>query len=227
MDEFLTWKETQESSNFVYYSKPNATTKSKDGTYSLSYYRCQKNGSSIPRKARKTTRRNRKGVVKTNSFCPSRLICKTDQNGEVSVTYIHTHSHNIQFKDTEHHPIPRSILNFIKQKLLLGSSEDYIHKALREGRDDRNNRGNTDGLQKKHIISKRQIKEVARKLKINRRLHSDDANSVGMIINNLIKEEHNPVLVYKAQGKDNFTALPPHPNEYKIKKGGFYSRYSN
>ena len=226
MKEFLTWKEAEESKNFLYYSKSTSTKKCKNDSYS--YYLCQKNGCSRPHRSkdnrsRKTTRRNVKGVIKTDSFCPSRIICRANKNGTISITYTETHNHTPQFKDTEHHPIPESILENIKQKLLLGASVDHIHKDLREGRDSRTNRGKCDNIKKKHALSKRQIRNIARKLKVNKRLHANDAMSVDYITRNLCKEDDsfNPVLIYKAQGQLDFKVSPPDPSRYKVHKDDF------
>ena len=148
LDNFLSWKEEEESQNHIYYSKQTSTKGTK------MYYICQKDGHSMPHRSkgneqRKTVRRNKKGVVKTGMFCPSRMICKVDQKGAINVNYIQTHSHPIEFKDTLHHPIPKTILEQVKSKLLLGASVDHIHKDLREGRDSRDNREEPFNIKKK------------------------------------------------------------------------------
>ena len=225
MEKFLAWKEEEESKKFVYYSKQTSTKKYKSTTYS--YYLCQKNGCSLPhskgKKPRKSSRRNTKGVIKTDRYCPSRMICKSDENDTISVTYIQSHNHIPEFKDTVHHPIPNSIFQYIKQKLLLGASVDHIHKDLREGRDSRLNRGKCDNIQRKHAITKRQIRGIARKLKVNKRLHPDDATSVDYITTHLCNEDKdfNPVLLYKPQGEENFKVPPPDPSKYKVHKDDF------
>ena len=46
VEDFLTWKEAEESKNFTYYSKQTSTKKGKNASYM--YYSCQKKCSSIP-----------------------------------------------------------------------------------------------------------------------------------------------------------------------------------
>ena len=157
------------------------------------------------KKKRKTPRCNKKGLIKTDMFCPARLMCKVDnQTGSVSVKFIQTHSHTPEFKDTEHHPIPKSILEDIKQKFILGATVDHVFNECREGKSTRENREESDSMQRKHVISKRQLREISRKLKVNRRMHEDDATSIDYIVKKLQKEKFNPVLLYKPQGKMNF-----------------------
>ena len=233
MKEFLTWKETQEAETFTYYSKQSSVKESKSDSFYIYYY-CQKSGNSIPHRtkgnrSRKTTRRNKKGVIKTDTFCPSRLLCKIDQAGAITVTYIHTHYHKPLFQDTEHHPIPASVLELIKQKLSLGIPVDDVYKSLREGKAARENRDDSNNiLQRKHLITKRQIKEIARKMKVNRRFHENDAMSVELIINNLQREAlnpkilFNPVLLYKPQNQNDFEIGPCSQNsKYKLDKEDF------
>ena len=79
--------------------------------------------------------------------------------------------------------------------------------------DTRNNRNEEDDkLFKKHSVSKRQISEIARKLKINKRLHPDDATTLYCIVQKLIKENYSPVLLYKPQGDDEING----PTKMKV-----------
>eukprot|EP00794_Sanderia_malayensis_P002626 gene2626-3039_t len=161
MKEFFTWKEAEEAKNFTYYSKQTSLKKGKSASYF--YYHCKRDGHSNPHRRkgdeqRKTARKHKKGVVKTDMLCPSRMICKVDLTGVINVTYIQSHNHLIQFKDTKHHPMPNSVLENVKSKLVLGASIDNIHKDLRAGKDSSENRRETDdNLQWKHAVSKRQL----------------------------------------------------------------------
>ena len=120
---------------FTYNSKRTSTKEGKSASYM--YYHCQKSGKSIQHRAkdnriRKTARRNKKGLIKTDMFCPSRLLCKIDQSGAITVTYFQTHFHIPVLEDTEHHPIPASLLQIIKQKLSVGIPVFDIYRSLRE-----------------------------------------------------------------------------------------------
>ena len=155
MKEFKDWKEAEEVDNYVYSSNQTSTKVSKVATYT--YYNCQRDGHDNPHRSkleegRKSSRRNDKGVVKTNMLCPSRMICRSGASGEIDMTYISTHNHPVQFKDTEHHPIPSSVMNAVKSKLLFGASVDNIHKDLREGADVRENRDCNQKIEKSMLL---------------------------------------------------------------------------
>lgn len=194
------------------------------------YYQCHLNGSSKPHirkgvQARKTARINKKGRLMTDKFCPARMICKKDEHGVVSVSYIYTHNHELLFKYTEHQPIPNSVLRYIKSQFYLGASVEFIHRELRQDIGSRINRrkvGKTITIEKKHSITKRQLREIRRKLDINQQKDSDDATSLSYIVNKLLGEPYNPVLLYKPQGEDEFRVGPKNPTKYKIKNDDFF-----
>ena len=218
MKEFFTWKEAEETKNYIYYSKHTSTKKGKSASYL--YYHCQKDGHSKPHRCkgeeqRKTAKRNKKVFIKKDMLCPSRIICKIDLSGAINVTYIQSHNHPIQFKDTEHQPMSKSVLANVRSKLIMGASVDNIHKDLRGGKDSRDNRADANNLQCTHAVSKRQLREIARKLKVNRRMHPDDAASLYYIVKKLQDEKFDPVLLYKPQGED-FVVKPPNMSSDEI-----------
>ena len=57
-------------------------------------------------------------------------------------------------------------------------------------------------LKKKHAVTKRNLREIAWKLKVNRRMHPDDATSLFHIVQKLSNEKYDPILLYKPQGED-------------------------
>ena len=71
----------------------------------------------------------------------------------------------------------------------------------REGPGSRDQRNEEFVIKKSHFIKKRQITEMARKLKVSRRLHPDDATSVYLIVKKLQQEKYNGVLLYKPQNE--------------------------
>jgi hypothetical protein len=122
--EFLDWKEKEEMANSVYFSKQRGDKEGKSTKHS--YYICQQDGSeqlhrTHDQPARKTDRKNTKGQIKTGTTCPARMSVHTNSgSGMIDVTYVRTHSHEPSFKDTEHHPIPKSIRTEIESKIVLG-----------------------------------------------------------------------------------------------------------
>ena len=157
-----------------------------------------------------------------DKFCPARMICKEDKQGTVTVSYCQTHNHETDFSETKYHPIPKSILELIKQMLLLGASVQYIYRLLREGRATRRNRGKSDNIQKKHAISKRQIRGVAHKLKIDKHMHTNDAKSLRLLVESLENDDYpNPILLYKPEGATDFLIGPSDMGNFKIDKEDF------
>ena len=157
-----------------------------------------------------------------DKFCPARMICKEDNEGIVTVSYCQTHNHNTDFIETKYHPIPKSTLELIKQMLLLGASVEYIYRLLREGKATRNNRGKTDDIQKKHAISKRQIRGIAHKLKLNKHMHTNDAMSLSLLVQSYQDDsDYNPILLYKPEGATDFVIGPEDIGNYKIDKEDF------
>ena len=225
LEEFKAWKEKVEEHSMSYYSKRGSTKNTKTSSYL--YYHCQRDGHSRPHERkgnekRKTARRNRKGVIKRDEFCPARMTCKVNRSGAVNVTYVHTNTHALHFKDTEHQPIPKTVLQSIKEKLLLGASVHYVLRDLREGKDTLNNRKlKANDLRRKHAISKRVLRDIQRRLENNKgRVHSNDATSLAFTIAMLSNSPSdspmfNPILLYKPQGHD-FEIPPPNLGDYKI-----------
>ncbi|CAL4140805.1 unnamed protein product, partial [Meganyctiphanes norvegica] len=214
--EFLTWKEEEESNIFAYYSKVSSTKKSNRG-YCM-YYQCQKNGSSRPHRRkgvipRKSERRNKKGTIKRDMFCPSKLICKVNKTGEFSVTYIQTHSHILQFKDTVHHPIPSKIIQRIKQKLHLGDSVNHIHKDLHELKDSQENQEESDNNQLKRSVSKRQIKRIECEMKMDQCEYTNDDGFIKPNVQELQRENLDPMSLYKVLEEEDFIVEPQDNND--------------
>ena len=135
--QFLKWKEEEESSNYVYFSRQYGTSEGKETRYA--YYMCQHDGNAAAHNKkcepdRKTSRKNKKGVVKTGTVCPARMCVKTSLlTGMVTVNYIKSHSHEIPFKNTEHHPVPKNVKEDIKAKLSMQVPVNEVYRDLRDG----------------------------------------------------------------------------------------------
>ncbi|XP_014679533.1 PREDICTED: uncharacterized protein LOC106819405 [Priapulus caudatus] len=206
--EFLEWKEKEEITNFVYFSKQKGVSVGKNTEYS--YYICQLDGSEKPHRAkdepsRKNDRRNKKGQVKDSTTCPARmLVHKSLETGEVDVNYIHTHSHVPSFHDTQHHPIPKSVQEQIKGKLALNIPVTQIIRDLRDGLGERNNRDDivVGQLRAYQFISKRVMREMHRKMNVKARLHPHDNMFVYLRVSMLEQENFNPIVLYKPLGSE-------------------------
>ena len=56
----------------------------------------------------------------------------------------------------------------------MGVSVEHIYTYLREGKGSRDSRDDCNNIQRKHFITKRQIREIARELKVNKHFHEID-----------------------------------------------------
>ena len=200
MSEFLDWKESEQTSKYVYLSKVTGKT---IGSNIYSYYVCQHDGHRRRAFKPKISRKNRKGSAKFGKTCPARLLVKENhESGSVSVRYISMHSHEYTFANTRFHPLSRETKSYIKKKLSIGIPTRQIRDSLCESAGIRENRGDNLTLRKENFIPLRTIREMERKLKLSSRLHSDDAKSVMLTVDKLQREEYDPVLIYKPVGGD-------------------------
>ena len=135
---------------------------------------------------------------------------------------IKTHNHEISEKDVVHHPIPKSEQEEIKSKLALGIPSEKIFEDLREGFDSRDQRDETFHV-KKHLLSKRHIKNIERSLRINCHLHSDDATSTYHIVQQLRKEKYDSILFYKPQNQ-KIVVNPSHTPDDDLFLFGFMTQ---
>jgi hypothetical protein len=120
----------------------------------------------------------------------------------VRVEYFPCHSHPLDPKDFQHQPLSRATYDLIDQQLAWGVSPSKIRKLLQDGAFSRDNRDQETEERKNNYISSKLIRERRRKRRNAKRHHKDDATSVRMLYENLKKEKHNPVILYKPLGSE-------------------------
>ena len=206
MKEFLVWKEQEELRNFVFFSQQSGDHKS--ATASQRYYYCQHDGSALPHRSksepgRTTKRKNKKGQVKTGSFCPAKMTLKiSEPSGKVQLEYTKSHNHPINITNTVFQPVPKSLQTQIAAKVAVGKPVNEIHREVRGDMGDRENRESVSGnVTRAHLLKKRVISDIKRRLEKGKRLHPDDSTSVLMLVEKLKSEKFNPIVVYKPQGE--------------------------
>ena len=220
MQEFFSWKEKEESENFLYFSKQRGTSSSEIA--SNMYYVCQHDGHSKAHRRnkepeRKTNKRYHHGRIKRGTFCPARMNVKLhERDSTVSVTYIRAHSHPNGIENTAHQPTPTSVLNSIKTKLSLGVPVNNIYRELREGIGNRNScETSSEVISKRHLLKKSNVSDIHRHMNYGRRLHPDDSTSTYLLVKKLQEEDFNAVLLYKPQG-DKVVIGPKIYNELDV-----------
>ena len=203
--EFMEWKEKEELRNFVYYSKQRGDGQS-EAKY-CKYFLCQHDGNAASHRKkeelpRKTSKKYRRGQVKTGSFCPSRMTCHIDKiTNEVQVEYISSHSHPVSLANTVFQPIPPTTKQEIKAKLSIGVPVNEVFKDLRDDMGNRESRDSNETVTRAHLISKANIADIKRHMRYARRLHPDDSISTDLIVQKLQQEKYNCIIAYKPQGQ--------------------------
>ena len=195
MDDFYQWKEREESTNFVYFSVQGGASTSQ---YAKNhYFVCQHNGPDRPHRkktepARLTNRTNKKGSIKTGLTCPARMLVKQNfADDSVDVTYIRTHSHDISFNNTEHHPMPKSIRDELEGKIALGIPLNQIMRELRDGTGVRENHETAavSQLRVRQFVKKRAIAEMYRRMNKSSGQQSGESPSFHNRLSTFVKKK--------------------------------------
>ena len=195
----------EELRNFVYYLKQRGDGESEMIIHK--YFVCQHDGHAKAHRkeaepARKTSRKFRRGQVKSNRFCPSRMTCHINKaTNAVCVEYISAHSHPVNSANTVYQPIPSTTRQEIKAKLSIGVPVNEVYEELREGMGKRESRGENLSITRAHLISKANVSDIKRHMKYSRRLHPEDSTSTHLIVKKLQLESYNSIIVYKPQGQ--------------------------
>ncbi|XP_054276739.1 uncharacterized protein LOC128995746 [Macrosteles quadrilineatus] len=148
---------------------------------------------------RKTSRRNSKGRVKIGHFCIAQMkVCRNNLTDLVSVIYHPTHSHVCSPQDYLHHPLPQDLSSFINCQLGEEVSPSKIFNKVKNINIDKSRDVQT---QKVNILTKKRIRERARRQRMAQRLHEDDAKSVYLMASEMVSKE-NSVVIYKPYGAD-------------------------
>ena len=213
MQEFFSWKEKEESENFLYFSKQRGTSSSEIA--SNMYYVCQHDGHSKAHRRkeepeRKTNKRYHHGRIKRGTFCPARMKVKLHENDStVSVTYIRAHNHPVGIENIAHQPTSTSVLNSIKTKLSLGVPVNNIYRET-----------SSEVISKRHLLKKSNVSDIHRHMNYGRRLHPNDSTSTYLLVKKLQEEDFNAVLLYIPQG-DKVVIGPKIYNEQDVGKNLF------
>ena len=99
------------------------------------YFVCQHDGHGrAHRKAaertRKTSREFRRGQLKSNRFCRSRITCHINKaTNTVRVKYILADSHPVNLANPVYQPIPSTTCEEIKAKLSIGDLVNEVYRA--------------------------------------------------------------------------------------------------
>ena len=196
-DEFTRWKVTEEDKCNSYYVQQTAPKVY--GTTKHLYLYCNRFGST---RFRGKGERHIKvqGSCKAGKTCIANMKIKEDVTGKVIVDYCSTHTgHSIQLC---HLPIPDSIKHTISAKLHQGVSVDKILDDIR------NDLITKKSIGREHLIQRQDILNLQKEINIHGiRKHANDLASTCAWVEDLKKQEYNPVLLFKPQGEEQNDAM--------------------
>lgn len=188
--EFLSWKEEEEITNFVWYPKKDERKISERFIYTS--YVCQCNG--LKESPQKTKKRK---TVKKNVICPARMLVKADKiNNEVTVKYIKSHNHKISCDSMEKKPIPKDVKEEITKKLLQNKSVDDVVSELHQEAMAGTSGSSSSSAIHKVFIQKQKIKYMQQKLNLPKDLCRNKV-LIEDRLKALTSDEFNPILLYK------------------------------
>ncbi len=192
-DDFDCWKKTEESktnSNFVLKCAPQVRQKVK-----VWYFYCSRSG--IYRGQGSCLRQLKsQGSRKIGSQCTAHMKAIMDrESGNIHVTYCSTHTgHSIQLS---HLQLSDNLRQNVAAKLQQGVDMGRILDDIRDN-------CLSKSLSRDHLISKKDIHNIKYQYNIGGIMkHKNDQISVAAIVNELEKEEDNPILLFKKQGEQD------------------------
>lgn len=193
-DDFMSWKVVEEGENFVCFTKRDERKISSNISYSS--YVCQHDGVRHKRSGKKLFCRK---SVKKDLICPARmLVRRTINTDSISVKYIKSHNHKITYDDIRKHPLPQTVKNDIKEKLLLNKSVDDIFSELhQEAHEEVSSKASTTAI-KKVFVNKNKIQYIKKKLNLSKTTE-DNKLLIEDRLKALSTENFNPILLYKPE----------------------------
>ena len=193
--EFEEWKHQHERETNSSYIKTTGEKGEVDVT--KMYYYCNRSGYFNPRGQQKRHLKSQ-GSSKLNAYCTAGMVLTQTQHG-IQVDICSTHyGHSIRLG---HLRLPVRDRQTIAAKLHQSVPFECILDDIRE------NTGNS--LSRLHLTTRKDIANIERAFGLRRaERHKDDATSVAVWVQDMMKSESNPVLLYKPQGSQPSQETP-------------------
>lgn len=191
VDEFNLWKEKEEESTFSYFVAKKGQAVSR-----IKHFYCQHDGSGKLHSQRTGGKPNSKGRVKVGHYCIAKMKTWIDDSNQVQVEYYPTHNHRLSKEDFVHHPLPNAMDRYITKKIAEGLPPEFIYEKVREKFIPINTDLDVSSI-KANMITKKRILDRARRKRMARRLHQDDAKAVFLKASQMIASDDDSILLYK------------------------------
>lgn len=201
-EKYLAEESMKKNTRYVLH-RPKIVNKDGSERYTLVCHRDGKKRIVCDTKERKR-RENKKGSCKLDGLCLSRFSVLVQEDGKIKAKYIQSHSHSTTFEDSKFLPIPDHLKSEIKTMLALKIPMNTILDKVRDKFSDRNNRDDLSDLKHYHLIDRKTIHNIKKKIIDSSVIrHSDDATSTFLRVDALRKETFDPILIYKQQNVDD------------------------
>ncbi|XP_062599776.1 uncharacterized protein LOC134261354 isoform X2 [Saccostrea cucullata] len=200
-EKFLAEESLKRNTRYILH-RPKTLNKDGSQRYTLV---CHRDGKKRTCDSKDRKRREyKKGSCKLDGLCLSRFSVLVAKDGTVKAKYIQSHTHSTNFEESKYLPIPDHIKSEIKTMLALKIPINTILDKVREKFSDRNNRDDLTDLKHYHLIDRKTIHNLKKKIIDSSVIrHSDDATSTFLRVDALKKEKFNPILIYKQQNVDD------------------------
>lgn len=187
---FESWKIEMENETRSKYVKVRNVYKRKDGTTLNTFY-CHRDGYVKISKGRNLRRMKVFGSNKINGHCPSKLVVRCDVVGSVSVKFVKTHvGHST---DLNRISLNRREKEALAMKLSMNIPFDQILDEIRDSLRD-------SDLQRVHLLSKQDLRNIARDFKVRKNDISSDHEHVDSCLEKISTFEPSFVRLYKRKG---------------------------
>ncbi|KAI5754976.1 hypothetical protein M8J77_013096 [Diaphorina citri] len=197
--EFVKWKETEEQLTYSYFSQKGRSSGN------TTYFYCQKDGSAKAHRKndevdRLTNRKNGKGQVKLGKYCISSMkVVVCPHTNLTKVWYFPTHNHSLDVSDILHQPMSSETSQYIQEQIVLNASPmDIVRNVQNRAQQVE---ADTGAVSKDVNVTSKVIREQMRKKNMASLLHSDDAKSVQLLADKLLRDDPDMVVIYKPLGE--------------------------
>ena len=191
-DDFMKWKVLEEKMTRSWFVKQRADRITKN--YKTSWFYCNRKGEFCSRGTGKRALKSQ-GSSKTGCSCPTFITARTDAvTGEVAAEYCLQHVGHRQ--EIAFSRMSAEMRCRIAAKLAQGVTMNSIMDYIRDSQ--------AGSLTRDHLTTRADLRNIKHQYNIGCiKKDSDDARSVSHWVEEMQRDEYNPILCYKCQGEES------------------------
>ncbi|XP_072385188.1 uncharacterized protein [Diabrotica undecimpunctata] len=186
LQEYETWKDMQKLETS--YAKQRAVRKKE---YKIVYYHCNRSNLNGYKPNYKIRTEKSGGSIKIKGVCPSRLICKLRDQGQVSVRYWKTHVGHKEELRTMH--LSKAEEKMIVEKLTSGVPFSRILEDSRKLE--------TPKLERLALLTSKDLSNLSRKYNTYKKRDENDMVATGLKVQEWNDNNKNCAFLFKKEGK--------------------------